>query len=276
MYHKQRIKGHFMTADPNGSETASTPSKSPILETTDDAIAHAKRIMRLARFGAISVIEAGTGHPLVTRTNCALTMAGDPIFLMSDLAAHTKALMHDARSALLIGEPGKGDALAHPRLTLIGNTTRLNRSTGPERDLEASLRQRYMCRHPKAELYNDLPDFHLYQMQVDRALFNAGFGKAYTLTRQDLILSDEDVDELRAAEPRIITHMNEDHSDAICHYAKQHCNCSDGNWRLTGCDPEGVDLMKGDEPARLNFKAPCSTADKVRKALVEYASLGGA
>lgn len=251
--------------------TNSTKPASPILETTADAILAAKTIMRQARYGAIAVLEEGTSHPIVTRTNCALTMEGDPVFLMSDLAAHTKGLKQDARSSLMLGELGKGDPLAHPRLTLIGNTTRVNTLTESEQKTEAAQRQRYLNRHPKAELYNQLPDFHLYRMKVERALFNAGFGKAYTLTRDDLILNEELTEKLKDAEQGVLGHMNEDHADAIDHYAQAHCNEEGGKWRLTGCDPEGVDLMRGEAAARLGFKAPCTTVDEVRKALVAYA-----
>lgn len=255
---------------------ASSAPPSPILETTADAAALARALMRLARYGAVAVLEEGTGHPLVTRTNCALTMGGDPLFLMSDLAAHTKALKTDARSSLLLGEPGKGDPLAHPRLTLIGHTTRLNRVTDHEQKLEAAMRQRYLNRHPKAALYNELPDFHLYRLEVERALFNAGFGKAYHLERQDLTMSEEVWRELREAESGILSHMNEDHLSAIQHYATHHCDKAAGKWRLTGVDPEGIDMMAGDEAARLAFPAPCKTADEVRDALVTLAREGRA
>lgn len=253
------------------TSTEESDKKSVILETSVEAIRAAKDIMRLSRYGAIAVLEAETSHPIVTRTNCALTMEGDPVFLMSDLAAHTKGLKQDARSSLMLGEPGKGDPLAHPRLTLIGNTTAVGTVTDSEQKREALQRGRYITRHPKAELYNQLPDFHLYQMKIERALFNAGFGKAYTLTRADLILPDEMTSNLKHAESGIISHMNEDHGDAIDHYAKEHCNHQGENWRMTGCDPEGVDLMRGDEAARLNFETPCLTAEDMRKMLINLA-----
>ena len=100
--------------------------KSPILETSSDAIEQARKLMRLARHGAVSVLEPETGYPFVSRTNCVLTMQGEPVFLMSDLSAHTKAIKKDARTALLLGEPGKGDPLAHPRITVIGKTERIS------------------------------------------------------------------------------------------------------------------------------------------------------
>jgi len=249
----------------------SEPAKSPILETTQDAIASAKTMLRLARYGAVAAIEPETGYPITTRTNVATTMGGNPVFLMSDLAAHTKAIKGDARTSLLVGEPGKGDPLAHPRITLIGITKAVPVSTQEEKEQENNLRQRYLARHPKAELYNQLPDFFLYELHIERALLNAGFGKAYELTGADLTLKGEETNELAEAEQGIITHMNEDHHDAIENYAVKLCNQPEGKWRMSGCDPDGIDMLLGDKATRLEFKSICTTPIQVREALVAYA-----
>lgn len=243
--------------------------KSPILETSADAIILARDLMRLARHGAISVNEPGTGYPLVTRTNCVMTMQGEPIFLMSDLAAHTKALKKDDRSAILLGNPGKGDPLAHPRITVIGQTERISKEQVPE--LENHLRTRYLNRHPKAELYNSLSDFFIYKMKIERALLNAGFGKAYEVSKEELLLDESASNELAKVESRIIGHMNEDHSDAILHYAVNLCGKETANWTISACDPEGIDLVAGDLTARLRFDKTCSSAADVKDELIRLA-----
>ena len=246
-------------------------NKSPILETTADAIQLARKLMRLARHGAISVLEPETGYPFVSRTNCTLTMQGEPVFVMSDLAAHTKAIKQDKRTALLLGEPGKGDALAHPRITFIGQTERISKEEAPE--LEEHYRTRYIKRHPKASAYNALPDFFIYKMSVERASMNAGFGKAYEFTREDLLLDEAASNELALVENRIISHMNEDHADAIKHYAVSLLGEEPAKWTMAACDPEGADLIAGDKTARLLFDKLCSSASDVREELVRLAKV---
>ncbi len=253
------------------TEENQTNKKSPILETSADAITQARELMRLARHGSISVLEPETGYPFVSRTNCVLTMQGEPVFLMSDLSAHTKAIKQDPRTALLLGEPGKGDPLAHPRITVIGQTERVDKEKNPE--LETHLRTRYINRHPKAELYNSLPDFFIYKMKVERASMNAGFGKAYELTREELLLDETAANELAPVENRIVTHMNEDHLDAIQHYAENLCGKEPAKWTISACDPEGVDLIAGDKTARLRFDTLCATATDVRNELVRLAQI---
>ena len=78
------------------------------------------------------------------------------------------------------GEPGKGDPLAHPRITLVCRAAKLEPGT-PER---ISAERRYLNRNPKAKLYVGLGDFSFFRLEVERASLNGGFGKAYLLTRE--------------------------------------------------------------------------------------------
>ena len=51
--------------------------------------------------------------------------------------------------------------------------------------------------------------------------------------------------------------MNEDHADAIVDLCARNCSAAPGaGWRMTGIDPEGVDLRRDGETARLDFPAP--------------------
>jgi putative heme iron utilization protein len=107
----------------------------------------------------------------------------EPLILVSALAAHTSALRTDPRCSLLIGEVGKGDALAHARVTLKCRAEEIAREA---RD-HASVRDAYLAANPKAALYADLGDFAFMRLRIESASFNGGFGKAYALGREDLI-----------------------------------------------------------------------------------------
>jgi hypothetical protein len=51
--------------------------------------------------------------------------------------------------------------------------------------------------------------------------------------------------------------MNDDHAEAVRLYATKLLGAEDGAWRLTGLDPEGLDLARGDATLRLPFPTPC-------------------
>ncbi len=170
---------------------------------------------RSARFGALAVLEPETGTPLASRVGVATDLDGTPLILISMLSAHTGALLADPRCSLLVGEPGKGDALAHPRITLVCRAARLERGT-PE---HARAERRYLNRNPKAKLYVGLGDFSFFRLEVERASLNGGFGKAYLLDRADLLAGGPVAEELATSEQPAIDHMNTDHLDAIALYA---------------------------------------------------------
>ena len=66
--------------------------------------------------------------------------------------------------------------------------------------------------------------------------------------------------------------MNDDHAEAVRLYATKLLGAQDGNWRLTGIDPEGLDLACGDATLRLPFSAPITGAEQLRKAVVDLAA----
>ncbi len=57
------------------------------------------------------------------------TSDGSPVILISRLSTHTANLEADGRASVLLAATGKGDPLAHPRLTVLGQLP----SAGPRR-----------------------------------------------------------------------------------------------------------------------------------------------
>jgi putative heme iron utilization protein len=65
--------------------------------------------------------------------------------------------------------------------------------------------------------------------------------------------------------------MNEDHADAIGLYANRLLGRAGEGWRMTGVDPEGIDLRREGEVARLGFGRRATTPDQARAELVRLA-----
>lgn len=158
--------------------------KDPIRPTDEDARNLARRLLAEATFGALAVIDDGTGAPSVTRVAIGTDTDGVPVTLISRLATHFSALEADSRCALLIGEPaGKGDPLTHPRMTLNCVASFLHKTDVGH----SALRDHYLASHPKSKLYIDFPDFSFVKFTVQGGLLNGGFGKAFRLTSSDLV-----------------------------------------------------------------------------------------
>src|SRR3712207_5517068 len=111
-----------------------------------DGLPLAKDLLRRIRAGALATLDREAGFPFASLVTVATDPDGAPLLLMSRLSGHTRNLEADPRASILLAESPKGDPLAHPRLTVIGQL---------ERCPEPRVRERFLARHLKARLYAD-------------------------------------------------------------------------------------------------------------------------
>jgi heme iron utilization protein len=236
-----------------------------------DAKSAAKMLLRSVRAGALATIDRNTGHPFGSLVNVATDSDGSPLILVSRLSTHTANLEADSRASVLLAAAGKGDPLAHPRLTVLGRFVQIAR----EHPDEPRLRRRFLARHPKAELYAGFADFAFWRLLIVSAHLNAGFARAADLAAADVITNISDVEDLIEAEASAIAHMNEDHAEAVRLYATKLLGAQsgdqEGSWRVTGLDPDGLDLAQGDTLLRLPFRERVTTARQLREVLADLA-----
>jgi len=227
-------------------------------------VAVAKALLRRTRSGTLGTLDRNTGHPFASLVTVATDMDGAPLILTSQLSTHTANLEADGRASVLLAESGKGDPLAHPRLTVLGSLARVPRDSTDD----ARVRRRFLARHPKAELYAGFGDFAFWRMNVASAHLNGGFARAADLTAGDVLTDLSGADAMVAAEEGAVAHMNADHADAILLYATKLLGEDQGPWRISGLDPDGADLTAGDRTARLPFPARVTTRAAIRDVLV--------
>jgi putative heme iron utilization protein len=221
------------------------------------AIADVKRLMRLARTGALATLEVTGGAPLTTLLGVASDFDGAPLFLMSTLSRHTRNLAGDPRASLLLtGRHERGDPLNQPRVTLSG---RVERCAAPRAKV------RYLQRNPKAGLYAGFADFGVFRLRIEDVHFNGGFGRAAPLTAAEVLASREGETALVGAEEGILAEVNTlGHAQLarlVGHGALRPA------WRAIGLDAEGLDLAAGGRAARAQFAAPAHDPEAWRERL---------
>ncbi len=234
----------------------------------------AKSLTRAALKGSLATVQKPSAHPYASLVLTATDSDGTPVFLISKLALHTQNLQNDCRASLLIDATGAGtdpnaDPMEGARITLIGEV---------QPTQSATARARFLARHPKAQGYADFADFGFYALRPQRAHFIGGFGKIVDIEGGDLLVPLAGAEDLVAAEPGIVSHMNADHADAILFYATKLLGAPSGPWRMTGIDPEGCDLVLGARGLRLNFGGRITSAAAARAELVRLVGVarGGA
>lgn len=240
-----------------------------VLRATDaEAIRLAKTLLRGSRHGALAVLDPAGGAPMVSRVAVATDADGTPLILVSALSAHTGGLVADPRCSLLLGEPGKGDPLAHPRITIACDAERIARDD----ERHAGVEWRFLSRNPKSKLYAGFGDFSFFRLAPRSASLNGGFGKAYALTSSDLLNDTDTALTIARAEKGAVEHMNGDHADAIARYARHYGKIAEpAEWVMSGIDVDGFDLVAGDRTLRIFFETPLQSAEDMHKTLVAMA-----
>lgn len=224
----------------------------------------ARTLVRRALKASLATLDAGTGHPYASLVTIATDVDGTPLFLISTLALHTKNIANDDRISLLFdGTDGRGDPLAGGRVTLIGRAAKSRRPTAPER---------FLARHEAARGYAGFPDFAFYELVPERAHYIGGFGRIVDLAPSDLLVDLSGSAALVEGHDDVVSHMNEDHAAAIELYATELAGAPGGAWRMTGIDPEGIDLVCDGLTARLPFTAPVHSPDGAREQLIRFAA----
>ncbi len=140
-----------------------------------------RRLVRESRHAMLSThgLEP-PGFPYGSLVPCACSARGEPVFLVSRLAQHTRNLRQDPRASLLFVEAAQGDPQRSPRATVVGTAHPL------EGDAERDARARFLARHPAAEMYFGL-DFELWALEPAEARFIGGFGAAAWVPGSDVI-----------------------------------------------------------------------------------------
>lgn len=141
---------------------------------TSEVVAEARGILTAVRHGALATLKPD-GAPMATRVAVATVDGGrSPLLYVSSLVGHTPNLRADPRCSLLVGDVGKGDPLANPRLTLTCRAIEVARSD--------ALREIWLAAHPKARVYVDLTDFVFMRLAVEGVSFVGGFGRAHMIS----------------------------------------------------------------------------------------------
>lgn len=226
----------------------------------------AKSLLRSIRAGTLATLGEG-GAPFASLTSVATDIDGTPLILISGLSHHTRHIMADPRVSLLLSQTGKGDPLAHPRLTITARA----RAVGREGEEAERVRRRFLARHPKAEMYADFGDFGFWRLEAGHFYLNGGFARAWDGPAGEIIAPAEASAAFSALEDSAVAHMNEDHRDAVKLYATVLAKADAGPWQVSGIDPEGMDLMAADRTARIAFPAPVHEGNALRKVLADLA-----
>jgi putative heme iron utilization protein len=239
----------------------------PLYDASIPTPTHAERARTLAArisTGTLSTLAIEPeGYPYGSFVTVAFD-GGDPIFLISGLAEHTRNLERDPRASLMVAESGAADPLANGRVTLVGPCTRV------EEDLAAA-RAAFFATHPDSSYYADFRDVAFWKLRVGHVRYIGGYGRMSWIGEADWRAAEPDP--LAASAAGMIAHMNDDHADALVLYCRAFSKATEiTSASMTGIDRYGFEMAastpQAPRPVRVAFGTPVSTPEEARAALV--------
>jgi putative heme iron utilization protein len=254
-----------MSVDRHARSSGSGPE--PLYDVTIPTPTHAERARTL-----VAQISTGTlctlalepeGYPYGSFVTVGFD-GGNPVFLISELAEHTKNLERDHRASLLVAEGGADDPLANGRVTVLGPCTRVDGDGG-------SARAAFLAAHPNAAYYADFRDFSFWRLHVNAIRYIGGYGRMSWIGPEDWQAAAPDPVAPSAA--GIIAHMNADHQEAMVLICRAFSKAGDVTAaKMTGVDRYGFEMSvktpEGPRPVRVAFDHPVNTPEDVRTAMV--------
>lgn len=205
------------------------------------------------------------GYPFGSITPFALNHQGEPVILISDIAQHTRNIKTNNKVSLTVFERMASDPQAAGRITWIGDAETIAQD-------DAAARERYLRYFPSSTGYFDTHDFAFFRISLRRARFIGGFGQIYWVDPGEMLRENP----FRETEAGIVKHMNEDHREALFHYANFIMKVAADDVVMTGIDAEGFDMNGDGRKLRIDFDSPISTSEEARAVLVKLARTGQA
>ncbi len=221
----------------------------------------ARCYLRAHRHGVLSTLSKKlTGYPFGSLVPFVLDHAAQPVLLISRLAEHTRNIAGDPRVSLLVHEP-VADVQAAARLTLVGDAARVA-------DDADALRARYLNYFPGADQLLALGDFSWYRIVPVTLRFIGGFGAIHWVPAADYA---PPANQLGAAEPEIVAHMNAGHRHTLRDYCRRFPQIDASDIAMAGIDCDGFDVRAGGDWLRFAFERPVTNAEQARQALAAMA-----
>ncbi|MDP2761033.1 MAG: pyridoxamine 5'-phosphate oxidase family protein [Sideroxyarcus sp.] len=202
----------------------------------------ARQILRAHRYCALGTLSKKfDGHPFTSITLYLVDHDGSLLILISDLAEHTKNILHDSRVSLITHNQEDTRLQTQGRVTVVGNAL-----FQPDRALCG---KRYLRYFPEAQTWYEMPDFNFYRISPLALRYIGGFGDIHWITTEKYLVPRYP---LMQEEDALVAELNGKASSAS----------------LIGVDCDGYDLSVNGKISRHEFATLTLTAAAAREAIL--------
>lgn len=216
----------------------------------------ARRLLRAERVGLLSTLSHKLGgYPFGSAVSYLTDHEARPLFLISQLAEHTRNIEQDARASFLVHEQSV-DIQAGERLTLVGTAVRV--------ETTEQLKAHYLRYFPSAEQYFAL-DFNFYRIEPVTLRYIGGFGVARWISPTEILPPPNS---MAQQEEELLTRLNLSQAGDLQFFCRTYYGASVSDATLVGIDCDGFDILDDGQLLRFDFPDTVLDAEQAEAALL--------
>ncbi|MDG0968719.1 MAG: DUF2470 domain-containing protein [Porticoccaceae bacterium] len=221
-------------------------------------------LFRSSETAILSTLSKSTNsYPFGSFTTYATSYNRDLFIYASDIAEHTKNILHDSRACVTITSvTTDGDKQTSPRLSLIGDLVPVNNQDTKKCET------RFLKFLPESERYSQIHGFNFYQLKIVKARWIGGFGRIAWLNNHHWTVENPSWGKNESA---MVEHMNQDHCNVIGSALNAKFGISDPDAEMIAICTDGYYIKSKTKRYFIGFDQPCYSQETVRSALVKQA-----
>ena len=225
--------------------------------TTPEAIwKRARRLLRAERIGLLSTLSHKLGgYPFGSAVSYMTDHEARPLFLISQLAEHTRNIEQDARASFLVHEQS-ADVQTAERLTLVGQAVHV--------ETTQQLKARYLRYFPSAKQYFSL-DFSFYRIEPVTLRYIGGFGVARWISATEILPPPNS---LAQQEEDLLASLNLNQAGDLQFFCRTYYGTSASDATLVGIDCDGFDIVGDGQLLRFDFPETVINAEQAEAMLL--------
>lgn len=232
------------------------------MTTAETACKQARRLLRAERVGLLSTLSHKLGgYPFGSAVSTLTDHEARPLFLISQLAEHTRNIEQDARASFLVHEQTV-DIQAGERLTLVGKAARV--------ETTEQLKARYLRYFPGAEPYFAL-DFSFYRIEPVTLRYIGGFGVARWISPTEILPPPNS---MAQQEEALLARFNLNRAGDLQFFCRAYYGTSASDASLAGIDCDGFDILGDGQLLRFDFPDTVLNAEQAEAALLKMLESG--
>lgn len=226
------------------------------MTTPETLCKQARRLLRAERIGLLSTLSHKLGgYPFGSVVSCLTDHEARPLFLISQLAEHTRNIEHDARASFLVHEQSI-EVQAGERLTLIGKAVRM--------ETTEQIKARYLRYFPSAKPYFSL-DFSFYRIEPFTLRYVGGFGIARWISPTEIVPPPNS---LAQEEEELLARFNLNQAGDLQFFCRTYYGTSASDATLVGIDCDGFDILDDRQLLRFDFPETVIDAEQAEAGLL--------